>query len=124
MVDVGIVGRLGTAPLAGGGLATVVYNFSNFAWNFLLYTTTPRVAGAAARGDAAAVSEITAQGLWVAGTIGVAMTALLWAGCPAIFAAMGATPEVAAHAVPYLRGRALASPAILSCYVLSGACRG
>jgi hypothetical protein len=38
MVDVGIVGRLGTAPLAGVGLATVVYNFSNFAWNFLLYT--------------------------------------------------------------------------------------
>lgn len=60
----------------------------------------------------------------MAGTIGAAMTALLWAGCPAIFASMGATPEVATHAVPYLRGRALASPAILCCYVLSGACRG
>ena len=42
LVDVAIVGRLGTEPLAAVGLCTVVYNFSNFIWNFLLYTTTPR----------------------------------------------------------------------------------
>ena len=33
----------------------------SFIWNFLLYTTTPRIAAAAARKDPAAVSAITAQ---------------------------------------------------------------
>lgn len=71
-----------------------MFNFSNFIWNFLLYTTTPRIAAAAAKGDDSAVSAITAQGLWMAGAIGLAMFALLHNFCPAIFAAMGAKPEV------------------------------
>ena len=64
------------------------------------------------------------QGLWVACTIGLVMTTALWINCPAIFAAMGASPGVMANAVPYLRGRCIASPAILSFYVLSGTFRG
>lgn len=69
MVDTAIVGRLGTEPLAAVGLSTVLYNFSNFIWNFLLYTTTPRVAAAASRNDRAGVSAITSQGLWVSGSV-------------------------------------------------------
>jgi hypothetical protein len=76
------------------------------------------------RGDSAAVSAITAQGLWVAGAIGATMTLLLWNFCPAIFVSMGASPEVIASAVPYLRGRCIASPAIMAFYVLSGTFRG
>jgi Na+-driven multidrug efflux pump len=64
------------------------------------------------------------QGLWVAATIGFCMTALLWHQCPAIFAAMGAKPDVAAQAVAYMRARCIASPAILCYYVLSGTFRG
>lgn len=124
VVDTAIVGRLGTAPLAAVGLATVLYNFSNFIWNFLLYTTTPRIAAAASRNDKAGVSAITAQGLWVAAAAGTLMTILLWNQCPALFAGMGASPAVMAHAVPYLRGRCIASPAILMFYVLAGTFRG
>lgn len=39
----------------------IVFNFSNFIWNFLLYTTTPRIAAAAAKGDTAGASQITSQ---------------------------------------------------------------
>ncbi|KAI3426457.1 hypothetical protein D9Q98_008824 [Chlorella vulgaris] len=125
MVSTAIVGsRLGTASLAAVGLCTIVFNFSNFVFNFLLYTTTPRIAEAAARKDTGAVSRITAQGLWIATTIGVCMSVLLWRQCPAIFASMGAKPEVAAQAVAYMRARCIASPAILCYYVLSGTFRG
>lgn len=124
VVDTAIVGRLGTEPLAAVGLSTVLYNFSNFIWNFLLYTTTPRIAAAASRDDRAGVSAITAQGLWVAAAIGVTMTVVLWTRCPALFAGMGASPGVLEHAVPYLRGRCIASPAILMFYVLAGTFRG
>lgn len=44
-----IVGRLGTAPLGAVGLSTLVFNFSNFLFSFLMTVTTPRVAAAAAR---------------------------------------------------------------------------
>ena len=124
VVDTAIVGRLGTEPLAAVGLATIVYNFSNFIWNFLLYTTTPRIAAAASRNDTAQVSAITAQGLWVAACIGCTMTILLWNYCPMILHGMGASPGVLHHAVQYLRGRCIASPAIMMFYVLSGTFRG
>ena len=124
VVDTAIVGRLGTEPLAAVGLSTVLYNFSNFIWNFLLYTTTPRIAAAVSRDDKRAISTITSQGLWVAAGIGIMMTSVLWTQCPSMFAAMGATPGVMQHAVPYLRGRCIASPAILMLYVLSGTFRG
>ncbi|KAL4526800.1 hypothetical protein Ndes2526A_g01231 [Nannochloris sp. 'desiccata'] len=124
MVDTAIVGRLGTEPLAAVGLSTVLYNFSNFIWNFLLYTTTPRIAAAVSKDDRAGVSKITAQGLWVASAIGLVMTTILWTQCPRMFTGMGATPGVLEHAVPYLRGRCIASPAILMFYVLAGTFRG
>ncbi|KAI7846376.1 hypothetical protein COHA_000087 [Chlorella ohadii] len=125
MVSTAIIGsRLGTAPLAAVGLCTIVFNFSNFIWNFLLYTTTPRIASAAAKGDTEGASKITSQGLWLASVIGLCMFGLLYNFCPAIFAAMGAKPEVVVHAVAYMRMRCLASPAILMYYVLSGTFRG
>ena len=124
MVDTAIVGRLGTEPLAAVGLSTVLYNFSNFIWNFLLYTTTPRIAAAVSKDDRAGVSKITSQGLWVASAIGIVMTSVLWTQCPKMFAGMGASPAVLEHAVPYLRGRCIASPAILMFYVLAGTFRG
>jgi Na+-driven multidrug efflux pump len=125
MVSTAIIGsRLGTAPLGAVGLCTIVFNFSNFIWNFLLYTTTPRIAAAAAKGDTDSASQITSQGLWLASFIGLTMSVLLYNFCPAIFAAMGAKPEVVVHAVAYMRMRCLASPAILMYYVLSGTFRG
>lgn len=50
-VRAAIVGRLGTAPLGAVGLSTLVFNFSNFLFSFLMTVTTPRVAVAAANGN-------------------------------------------------------------------------
>lgn len=124
MVDTAIVGRLGTAPLAAVGISSVVYNFSNFIWNFLMYTTTPRIASAAARGSKSDASRITSQGMWVAATIGVLMSLTLWFRAAPIFVAMGGSPDIIGHAVPYIRGRCIASPAILMFYVAAGTFRG
>lgn len=57
-IDAAIVGRLGTPQLAAVGACTVLYNFSNFVFNFLLYTTTPRIAAAASTNDMRAVSKV------------------------------------------------------------------
>lgn len=90
--------------------------------NFLLYTTTPRIAAAVSQKDTEGVSRITSQTLWVASAIGLTMTALLWTQCTAIFTAMGAKPGVSAlcyashgmgrgictHRTPY--GRATGRP--------------
>ena len=124
MIDTAIVGRLGTEPLAACGLATIVYNFSNFIWNFLVYTTTPRIAAAASNDDLDSISHIATQGLWVALAIGLFNMVLLFTTCPIIFAKMGAGPDVLHYAVPYLRARCFASPAIMMSYVLSGTFRG
>ena len=125
MIDAAIVGRLGTAQLAAVGCSTVLYNFSNFIFNFLLYTTTPRIAAAASQKDSKEqVSKIAAQGLWVAITIGCISSTVLFLGCPTFFRMLGTTPDVMEHAVGFLRIRALASPAIMMSYVMSGVFRG
>jgi Na+-driven multidrug efflux pump len=64
------------------------------------------------------------QGIWIAAVLGLASSLLLWYRCGAIFASMGAAPEVVAPAVAYMRARCIASPAILMYYVLSGTFRG
>lgn len=56
--------------------------------------------------------------------IGICMTALLWSCGPAIFASMGVAPAVLQQAVPYLRGRCVALPAVLAFFVLAGTFRG
>lgn len=124
MIDAAIVGRLGTAQLAAVGACTVMYNFSNFIFNFLLYTTTPRIAAAASCNDSDQVSKIASQGLWVAITIGCVTASTLFVGCPILFSMIGTSADVMEHAVPFLRVRCLASPAIMMSYVMSGVFRG
>ena len=123
-IDAAIVGRLGTPQLAAVGACTVLYNFSNFVFNFLLYTTTPRIAAAASKSDMSAVSKIASQGLWVAITIGTITGISLAIACPVLFEMMGTSPEVMTYAVPFLRVRCLSSPAIMMTYVMSGVFRG
>lgn len=124
MIDAAIVGRLGTSQLAAVGACTVMYNFSNFIFNFLLYTTTPRIAAAASCNDSDQVSKIASQGLWVAITIGCITASALFVCCPLLFSMIGTSADVMEHAIPFLRIRCLASPAIMMSYVMSGVFRG
>lgn len=45
------MGRLGPVPLGAVGLSGVLFNFSNFLFNFLMFVTTPAVARAVAQND-------------------------------------------------------------------------
>uniref|UniRef100_A0A1D1ZX61 Protein DETOXIFICATION n=1 Tax=Auxenochlorella protothecoides TaxID=3075 RepID=A0A1D1ZX61_AUXPR len=124
LVDTAIVGSLGTTSLAAVGLSGMVFNLSLFIWNFLLFTTTPRIATAVGRDDREAVSRVAAQGLWMAVVLGVGMSLLLWTQGGAALRAMGAGPEVMAVGMPYFRARCLATPSVLMFYVLAGVFRG
>lgn len=120
----GLVGRLGTEPLAAVGLSSIAFTFFAILFNFLIFVTTPAVAAAAARSDWDEVAAINARGLWVAAVCGAVSGVGLWAAAPMLARAAGATPTVAAFAVVYLRCRALACPALLIIFVACGAFRG
>lgn len=53
-----LVGRLGAAELGAVGLSSLIFNLSNFLFNFLLIVTTPKIAAAVARSDTEAVRAL------------------------------------------------------------------
>ncbi len=53
-----LVGRLGAAELGAVGLSGLIFNLSNFLFNFLLIVTTPKIAAAVARSDTDAVGPL------------------------------------------------------------------
>jgi putative MATE family efflux protein len=124
LVDTGLVGRLGTEPLAAVGLSSIMFTFFAILFNFLIFVTTPAVARAMAAGDRAEASRVTARGLWIAGVAGTASGIGLWVAAPALAARAGAGPAVASLAATYLRCRALAAPALLAIFVSAGSFRG
>ena len=71
LTDTAVVGRLGTVPLAGLALASVVLNTLVWVFNFLSYGTTVRVAVRRGRGDTAGAAADALQALWLALAIGL-----------------------------------------------------
>lgn len=49
--NAGIVGRLGTLPLAAVGISNLLFFFCTVFFSFLLVATTPRVASSVANND-------------------------------------------------------------------------
>jgi len=124
LVDTGIVGHLGVTPLAGLALAASVLTASFWVFNFLSFGTTSRVAFLTGRRDARGAAEVAAQGLWVAGVIGVVVGAALAWLAPAVAGAMGGHGGVRAAAVTYLRISAIGTPFALLALVGNGFLRG
>ena len=124
LVDTAFVGQLGRVPLAALGVNASVFSLSFIVFNFLAYATTPRVAGAYARGDLDEAGRAVVQALTLAAGLGLVATAMLEAGAPLILRAMGAGGELMTPALRYLRIRALAGPAVLIVLAGHGAFRG
>ncbi|KAK9811654.1 hypothetical protein WJX72_007696 [[Myrmecia] bisecta] len=124
VIDTAIVGRLGTIQLGAVGLSNLVFFFCTVFFSFLLVVVTPKVANAVANNDNKLASESTAHALWVALICGVGLTVALFLGAPGLVAAFGTEPAIAAQAVPHLRMRSLAAPAVILMYVATGAFRG
>src|SRR5581483_2814640 len=116
--DSAIVGRIGTVPLGGLGVAaqalTTLVNISIF----LAYGTTAAVARQLGAGDRRAAIRQGIDGLWLAGAIGAAVLAVGLPLANPIVRAFGASPAVTGGAVTYLRISLLAAPAMLT--ILAG----
>ena len=103
LADAAIVGHLGTAELAGLGIAGAVVQTAVGLCIFLAYGTTAAVARRIGAGDLRGALAQGIDGVWLAVLIGVATTAL---GVPLsgpLVGLFGADPAVADQATTYLR---------------------
>lgn len=124
LADTAIIGRLGTAPLAGLALAGVLLEGSLALCNFLAYATTAQVGRAHGAGQHALVRRMAAQALWLASGIGLAIIAAGWIAGRGALAVLGAAGEVAELANIYLRIALLGMPFALIAQAGQGFLRG
>jgi putative MATE family efflux protein len=124
LADSAIVGRLGTVPLGGLGVASQALTTLVSVSIFLAYGTTAAVARqlGAGRRDAAIRQGI--DGLWLAAGIGIVVLAAGWALAPQIVRLFGGTPGVSHEAITYLRISLLGAPAMLIVLAGTGVLRG
>lgn len=124
LADSAIVGRLGTAPLAGLGIAGSVLATAIGIFVFLAYGTTAAVARRVGAGDLRSAVEDGVDGMWLAALLGVATAALGFALAPQVVASFGSSAEVAGQAVTYLRWSLPGLPAMLVVLAATGILRG
>lgn len=124
MTDSAFVARVSTTSLAGLGLASTVLTTVVGLSVFLAYSTTAAVARAFGAGK---VREAVARGVdasWLALAIGAVCTTLLAALAHPLLTLFGASDEVTAQAVIYLRISAFGLPAMLAVQATTGLVRG
>src|SRR5690625_4008885 len=103
LIDSVMVGRLGTAALAGLSLSSTILVSTVGVFVFLAYATTAVTARRIGAGDRAGAVSGGVDGMWLALGLGLVAGALFTAGAPAIVTALGAGDAVTPHAVAYLR---------------------
>ena len=122
--DSAIVGRIGTVPLGGLGVASQALTTLVSISIFLAYGTTAAVARQLGAGNRRAAIQQGIDGLWLAAGIGVAVLTLGWPLAPPIVHLFGASPAVTAGAVTYLRISLFGAPAMLLVLAGTGVLRG
>jgi putative MATE family efflux protein len=124
LADAAIVGRLGTAPLAGLGLAGIVLTTVSSLSIFLAYGTTGSVARLLGAGRRAAASRHGVSALWLGAAIGLAGGAVGLAVTDPVLAAFDATPEATEQARIYLQVAWFGLPALMVSLAGTGVLRG
>ncbi len=124
LADSAIVGRLGTTPLAGLGIAGAVLSTAVNVFIFLAFGTTASVARRLGAGDLRAALAQGVDGLWLAAALGVATAAAAWPAAPWLVGLFGAGADVAEQAVTYLRWSLPGLPAMLVVLAATGVLRG
>ena len=124
LVDTALVGHLGSVPLAGLGIASVVLQTAVGLLVFLAYATTPAVARLLGAGDRTAAVRAGVDGAWLALAVGAVLLVLGLFFAPATVAAFGSAPDVSAAAVTYLTISACGLPAMLFVLAATGLLRG
>ncbi|MGW4344929.1 MATE family efflux transporter [Streptomyces sp. NPDC004690] len=124
MADSAIVGHLGTAQLAGLGVASALLTTAVSVFVFLAYATTAAVARRVGAGDLQAAIRQGMDGIWLALLLGAAVIAITLPTAPALVDVFGASPTAAPYATTYLRISALGIPAMLVVLASTGVLRG
>ena len=124
LADTAVVGRLGTAPLAGLGVASGALLFGYGLCVFLAYGTTAAVARLTGAGESRRAADQAIQGLWLALILGVLLTVVGTLSADAIVSGLGASGDVAEQAAIYLRVSLLGAPAMLLMLAGVGYLRG
>jgi len=122
--DSAIVGRIGTVPLGGLGVASPALTTLVSISIFLAYGTTAAVARQLGAGNRRAAIQQGIDGLWLAAGIGLAVLTFGWLFASPIVHAFGASPAVTAGAVTYLRISLFGAPAMLIVLAGTGVLRG
>ncbi|MFE9771144.1 MATE family efflux transporter [Streptomyces sp. NPDC005931] len=124
MADSAIVGHLGTAQLAGLGIAAALLMTAVSVFVFLAYATTAAVARRVGAGDLPAALRQGMDGIWLALLLGAAVIAVVLPTAPALVDLFGASDTAAPYAITYLRISALGIPAMLIVLAATGVLRG
>ncbi|MFJ3494965.1 MATE family efflux transporter [Streptomyces sp. NPDC086091] len=124
IADSAIVGHLGTAQLAGLGIASALLMTAVSVFVFLAYTTTGAVARRVGSGDLPAAIRQGMDGIWLAMLLGAAVVAVVVPTAPALVELFGASDTAAPYATTYLRISALGIPAMLVVLAATGVLRG
>lgn len=124
LADAAIVGHLGTAQLAGLGLAGVVLQTVVGLCVFLAYGTTAAVSRSLGAGDLRRAVALGVDGLWLAVGVGIAATVLAVVLAGPLVRAFGADDEVGRQAETYLRIASLGITPLLLMLAATGVLRG
>ena len=124
MADSAIVGHLGTAQLAGLGIASALLTTAVSIFVFLAYATTAAVSRRVGAGDMQAAIRQGMDGIWLALLLGAAVIAVVLPTAPFLVELFGASDTAAPHAITYLRVSALGIPAMLVVLAATGVLRG
>jgi multidrug resistance protein, MATE family len=101
-VDTVMMGWLGSATLAAGGLGASVFQSLLLISTGIVSAVSPLVAAAYGSGQAATVGKIVRQGLWLAAGLALPVGLLLWSA-QAWLTNLGQSAETIELALPYLR---------------------
>lgn len=124
MVDSAVIGHLGTAQLAGLGVAAALLTTAVSVFVFLAYATTAAVARRVGAGDLPAAIRQGMDGIWLALLLGAAVIAIVLSTAPWLVDLFGASGTAAPYATTYLRISALGIPAMLVVLAATGVLRG
>ncbi|GAA3989588.1 MATE family efflux transporter [Streptomyces plumbiresistens] len=124
MADSAIVGHLGTAQLAGLGVASALLMTAVSIFVFLAYATTAAVARRVGADDLQAAIRQGMDGIWLALLLGAVVIAVVLPTAPAVVELFGASDTAAPYATTYLRISALGIPAMLVVLAATGVLRG
>lgn len=124
LADSAIVGHLGTAQLAGVGVAGAILSTVLSLCIFLAYGSTGAVARRLGSGDSAGAIRQGIDGLWVGVLIGVALTVICLATAGQMVDAFGVNSDAAHEARVYLRVAVFGLPAALGMLAATGLLRG